>query len=59
MSFFATKKNELIGLTEEAVVGIEMQDAGEDRIAVQIRRKWGSAALFYEELIKIKEALEV
>ena len=35
-----------------------MQDAGVDRIAVHFRRKWGSAKLFYDEFIRIKEALE-
>ena len=48
------KKDELIGHTEEAVVSVELQDAGEGRIAVQTKMKWGSATLFYEELIMIK-----
>ena len=59
MSYSVQKTDEIIGHTEEAVVGIEMQDAGKGRIAVQIKMKWGSANLFYEELINMKQNLEV
>ena len=54
LSYTVQKKYESIALTEEAAMSIEIQDTGKDLNAIVLKRKSGSASLFYQELIKLK-----
>ena len=47
MSYSVQKKYESIALTEEVNLSIEIQDTGKDLNAIVLKRKSGSASLFY------------
>ena len=47
LSYTVEKKYEDIGLTELVAISIEIQDTGKDLNAIVLKRKSGSASLFY------------
>lgn len=53
----ANLKEQNIVIKEQAIVQIEMFDAGNGRICVEFKRKQGSSMIFYDQFTKLMDEL--